>query len=438
MPFLVWVVRDGQVNTDVASNASVALLSVGAVTAAFIVGPIYDLLGCQICLLLGGWTYALYAGSLLAYNHHHNGGFVIAAGAILGLGAAFLWIPQGVIMTTYVPEAQKGRAIAVFWIIFNLGGSVGSFASLGLNFHSSKGTVSDSTYIAYIVIMLFGWVVGSLLLVTEKQLNGKYTGARTSTIKEKYAGMSLSRTLATFKFAFSVLTQWRMLCLIPMFFYANVFYTYQQNAVNAETFNIRTRSLNSALYWLAQMFGGLFMGAVLDFGRLTRKQRGCVAWTILFVTGFCIWGGGYAFQLWSNKRIAAGHKQDVDMRDRIYIGPMFLYIFYGMYDALWQGFCYWMIGANSNNPAVNAIMVGAYKTSQSCGGAMAWRLSSTHVPAMNQMAMNWGLTIGTLLIAVPSVLTISLTSQDPGNTIEGKDEEAAPEFVTADEKVELK
>lgn len=53
-----------------------------------------------------------------------NGAFVVASGAILGFGAAFLRVSQGAIMTTYVPEAQKGRAIAVFWIIFNLGGGV--------------------------------------------------------------------------------------------------------------------------------------------------------------------------------------------------------------------------------------------------------------------------------------------------------------------------
>ena len=62
-----------------------------------------------------------------------NSGFVIDAGAILAIGRSFLWVSQGAIITAYVPEAQKGRAIALFWIIFNLGGSAGSFVSFGLN-----------------------------------------------------------------------------------------------------------------------------------------------------------------------------------------------------------------------------------------------------------------------------------------------------------------
>ena len=49
------------------------------------------------------------------------------------------------IQTSYVSEAQKGRAIAVFWIIFNFGGGIGSLASFGINFHSQANTVTDGT-----------------------------------------------------------------------------------------------------------------------------------------------------------------------------------------------------------------------------------------------------------------------------------------------------
>jgi hypothetical protein len=48
-----------------------------------------------------------------------------------------------------------------------------------------------------------------------------------------------------------------------------------------------------------------------------------------------IWGGGFAFQKWQNRRIAAGLKQDIDyMQSSLSAGPIFLYIFYGTYDAL--------------------------------------------------------------------------------------------------------
>jgi MFS family permease len=400
----------GQVDPTVAANATVALLSVGAVTAIFVVGPAYDLLGPRLSLLLGGWTYALYSGSLLNFNHHQNAAFVIAAGALLGIGAAFLWIPQGVIMTSYVPEHQKGRAIAVFWIIFNFGGGIGSLASFGLNFHSKVGTVTDSTYIAYIVIMLFGWIIGSLFLCPPNKLNRKYHGERVSKVSREYEKLTLSKIMATGKFAIKTLTDWKLLALLPMFFYANVFYSYQQNSVNGHTFNIRTRSLNGALYWFAQMFGGFVMGGILDLQRFDRKRRAMAGWAVLFVTGMVIWGGGYKFQLWADARTAKGLIQDVDFKDSDYIGPMFLYIFYGAYDAFWQSFCYWMIGTKSNSPAISGILVGSYKAMQSTGGAMAWRVNALKVAPMAQLAMNWGLTAGTLVVAIPAVLSVTQTS----------------------------
>lgn len=71
-----------------------------------------------------------------AMNIHPNaGGFVIAAGAILGICAGLLWTAQGSLMMAYPTEGQKGKFIGIFWAIFNLGGVVGASVALGLNIH---------------------------------------------------------------------------------------------------------------------------------------------------------------------------------------------------------------------------------------------------------------------------------------------------------------
>ncbi|KJK65839.1 Major Facilitator Superfamily protein [Aspergillus parasiticus SU-1] len=393
----------GQVDGTVAANANVALLSAMAGTALFVVGPIFDRIGPRACLLIGGWTYPLYSGSLLCFNRTANGAFVIAAGAILGIGASFLWVAQGAIMTTYVPESQKGRAIAAFWIIFNLGGGIGSLASFGMNYHSTSGTVSDGTYIALLIIMAIGWLMGALICPPKS--------VRVSTLQTTPG--TEKNWLHVAKLTLKTVCDWRVISILPLFFCANVFYSYQQNTVNGMTFNIRSRSLNGALYWIAQMFGGLIMGFLLDVPGLNRQWRARVNWLFLFVTGMAIWGGGYAFQLWYDRRVAEGKKQDVDFTDSsISVGPMFLYIFYGMYDAFWQSFCYWLMGAQSNSPAVAAILVGAYKTFQSVGGAMAWRLDAMGKSPMLQFAVDWGLCMGALVIAIPAVLAVTLTNTD--------------------------
>ncbi|KAI1274702.1 putative MFS transporter [Xylaria sp. FL0933] len=389
----------GQVDPTVAANASVALLSTTAATALFIAGPIFSWVGPRICFLIGGWTYALYTGNLLHFNHHHNGTFVISSGAILGIGASFLWIVQGAIMTTYVEESQKGRAIAVFWIIFNLGGGIGSLVSFGLNYHSKSGTVTDSTYIALLVIMIFGYFLG-LFICSPSRIRLAQLHNAVETEKRSVKG--------TIRMAIKTITKWRVVCMIPLFYSANVFYSYQQNDVNGQTFNIRTRSLNGALYWIAQMLGGLIIGFILDMPSFSRSMRARIGWTVLIVTGLSVWGGGYAFQLWENKRLAAGHVQDIDYTNGgISTGPMILYIFYGGYDALWQGFAYWLIGTESNSSARAAILVGAYKTFQAAGGAMAWRINALHTSALTQLGMNWGLCIGSLIIVFPAVWTVS-------------------------------
>ncbi|PGG99465.1 hypothetical protein AJ80_09351 [Polytolypa hystricis UAMH7299] len=403
----------GQVDPTIAANANVALLSATAGTALFIVGPIFSIIGPRACWLVGGWTYALYSGSLLCFNIKGNGPFVIAAGAILGVGASFLWIAQGAIMTTYVPESQKGRAIAVFWIIFNLGGMIGSLVSFGLNFHSTLGTVSDSTYIAFIVIMAFGWMIG-VLICPPSRIKLVQLREAEEQIDEKRSIHKMAKVVV------DTLFQVKILCMLPLFFCANVFYSYQQNDVNGYTFNIRSRSLNSALYWMAQMFGGLIMGALLDLKFFNRRQRAWLGWTVLLVTGMAIWGGGYAFQKWQDRRLAAGQKQDLDYLDSsTATGPIFLYIFYGAYDALWQSFCYWLIGTMSNSAAIAAVLVGAYKTFQATGGAMAWRINALHKSGMTQLAMDWGLCIGSLFIVIPTVMSVTLTSRPEGEGSDG-------------------
>lgn len=415
----------GQVDSTNAAKATVALLSATAVTALTVAGPVFSLLGPRITFLIAGWTYALYSGALLSFNHNQNGAFVIGAGAILGIGASFIWIVQGAIMTTYVDESQKGRAIAVFWIIFNLGGGIGSLASFGLNYNSKSGTVSSSTYIALMVIMLFGWSLGVFICSPSRiRLAQLHRAVET----EKHTLKGIARTTV------KTLAKWRVMCMLPLFFSANVFYSYQQNEVNGETFNIRTRSLNGALYWIAQMLGGLLIGLLLDLPWFDRPTRAKIGWATVFVTGMAIWGGGYQFQKWQDARHAAGLRQDVDFKQGgIATGPIFLYIFYGAYDALWQGYAYWLIGTESNSSARAAVLVGAYKSLQAAGGAMAWAINFHKVAPMSQFGMNWGMCIGSLVIVLPTVLTVSKTTTTDDEADSTSSREEQPSKLVAED-----
>jgi hypothetical protein len=127
-----------------------------------------------------------------------------------------------------------------------------------------------------------------------------------------------------------------------MFFASNWFYTYQFQDVNLAQFNTRTRALNSTLYWFAQMLGALVFGFVLDFTYIRRTTRAKLAWIVMFVLTFAVWGGGYVFQRkYTREDKASDTYSPYDWKTNGYVGPMFLYILYGFYDAAWQTCVYW-------------------------------------------------------------------------------------------------
>ena len=114
----------GQFDASTADNANVALYSTFSVLG-FFAGSIANRLGIKLTLSLGGLGYVIYIASYLSYNHNQNEGFVIFAGAMLGVCAGMLWAAQGAIMMSYPPEQSKGRYISWFWMIFNLGAVIG-------------------------------------------------------------------------------------------------------------------------------------------------------------------------------------------------------------------------------------------------------------------------------------------------------------------------
>lgn len=115
----------GQLSATVNNNSNIALNATFSV-CAFFSGSFANRLGIRLTLSLGGIGYFIFVTSWLSYNINQNAGFCIFAGALLGLCAGLLWCAQGAIMMSYPSEANKGRYISWFWMVFNLGGVIGS------------------------------------------------------------------------------------------------------------------------------------------------------------------------------------------------------------------------------------------------------------------------------------------------------------------------
>lgn len=195
--------------------------------------------------------------------------------------------------------------------------------------------MSDGTYIGFIVLMFFGACL-ALTLCNAGDIVRK-DGSRVILMKNPTWQSELIGLFETLKFEPFVLL------LFPMFFSSNWFYVYQQNSVNGAHFNTRTKALNSLLYWTAQIIAAAVWGYCLDTERVRRTTRAKAALGVLFVLTFAIWGGGYAYEKTYTRASVATDSGFVptDWTDSGYAGPMFLYIFYGLYDAAWQATVYW-------------------------------------------------------------------------------------------------
>lgn len=147
-------------------------------------------------------------------------------------------------------------------------------------------------------------------------------------------------------------------------------------------------------------------GFCLDYSKIRRTVRAKAAWVAILILTLAVFGGGYAFQTTYTRESvseASGYVHK-DWSDPGYVGPMFLYIFYGFYDAAWQTCVYWFMGSLTNNGRKLTNFAGFYKGIQSAGAVVIWRLDSQDLAYMSEFGSSWGLLLGSLVCALPVLL----------------------------------
>ncbi|KAF8877285.1 major facilitator superfamily domain-containing protein [Infundibulicybe gibba] len=388
-----WIRRRRTSHSTTSANANAALYAMFAFSA-FFAGTINNKLGSRLTLLLGCTGYSLYMGSYLAVNIHPSaGGFVIAAGAILGISAGLLWAAQGSLILAYPTEGQKGRLISIFFAIFNLGGVVGASVSLGQNFHSTSNSVGNGTYICFLVLTLIGLAIPLLMVDPQKMI-------RTDGTKVA-APRHLSWKIELYGLWVTLRTDPMIVLLFPMFLASNWFPTWQYNDYNGAIFNIQARSLNNLVYWIAQIAGSIMIGTLLDHKNIRRRARAFSGWVVLLGMVFIVHTWGYFYQRQYTRESIPPDAQKMDIHDPGYVGRIWLYIFCGLLGAMWQTTVFWIMGAMSNDPAKLAHFSGLYTSIQSAGAAGVWRADAVKLPYMNVFLSTWILLVAGLLLAFP-------------------------------------
>lgn len=362
-------------------------------------GGIFNIIGHRITLFIGGLTYAVYVGAFMS----DNGPFAIFSGALLGIGAGFVWSAQGAIMMSYPKEENKGKYFATFWMIFNVGAVLGSLIPLVKEWNSALPEVSNGTYIGFMVIMCIGSIISLALLPPSKV---SYDDGTPVSI-HKYSNVGREAVEIAKLFG-----NWKMLLLIPLFAGSNYFYTYQFNVFNAGGwFNIRTRSLNNFLYWSFQIIGAGVFGLFLDYKGLKRPQRAWGALIINFLLFAAVWIGAIFYQRQYTRAEGVANNKAGTYHDVAdggnYGGELFLYAMFGAIDATYQGFCYWLMGALTNDTERAARYAGFYKAIQNVFNAVAGQVDgSIRAEYMTELIISWALCALGMICAIPVILTI--------------------------------
>jgi len=190
----------------------------------------------------------LQIASFLSYNHNANEGFVVAAGAILGVCASLFWTAQGAIMLSvrdalsaerhalpsasadtaslqYPTEQQKSAAFALVWIIFNLGALIGSAIEIGLTYNSESESLSDAVYAVFLVLTFLGACLSLMLKApsTVVRSNGSNVIVPVhSSWQREFKGL----------YQLLIADPW-ILLLFPLFLSSNFAYTWQQQMYSA-------------------------------------------------------------------------------------------------------------------------------------------------------------------------------------------------------------
>ncbi|KUJ23906.1 uncharacterized protein LY89DRAFT_633630 [Mollisia scopiformis] len=360
----------GLVSAGPANEANIALYTTFAI-GGFFGGIVVNRLGFRLSFVLGELGYALYSGSTLAYKHIGSKVFIVAAGTQLGFSAGWFWTAQTATITSYPTDGERGKAVAVWGLIYNSGACIGSLVSLDV-------TRSDGTSVEI---------------------------PRSPTWKE--ATLDLWKCLHR---------EPHLVFIFPMYFASNFFYPYQFNTFNLKHFTIRTRAFNNIIYWLAEIAGNLITGSLLDvkhacFSVRNRAQM-CLVILLLSTCGVCTCA--FLWQQGAAPITAVSGK--IDYTDHVYYTTgAALYAGFGLLAASYTGSLIWLLKPICPNDENRIHLGGIFKGIQSAGGAVAFHINTIGIAPTTELAINWGLLAGGILIAAPMVFKKARSKEEFSN-----------------------
>lgn len=380
-------------STSLADVTNCTLYAVFCITG-FCAGSILNTIGPRFTFTLGAFWYPFYASGLFYYDRTGNEVYPIFGGALLGFGAGCMWSAAGYIQLVYAEEKDKGYFIIVQYFASSFGSTVGALIAFALDIHGTTSTgVPTSVYIIFIVIMLSAVVFGGIFLQNPRNLR-RDDGTHLAIFPHHGFKVEL-KALA------HLIYDWRILVLLPAFFVTELGLPLE-SSINANYFNLRTRSLCNVMFWAIQIPATIALYPMLDNTHLRRRTRGLIGVTytcIIVLVAYIL-----------NISFAATHVLDrsipgpsLDWTDSGFGWVFTGYLFFGMIYTAWPIVCVWIIGSVCNDAGRLARYAGLFKGSSSLGMTIFFGVDSALTPWKNQIYAQFVL----MLIGLAILYTVS-------------------------------
>lgn len=183
-----------------------------------------------------------------------------------------------------------------------------------------RGSISEATYVALMTIMCLGFPF-ALNVSTADRVQRR--DGRPVVLKK-------APTLAkTFNILWAQIKTPTVLGLMPFMIYAQWFLSYQWQ-FNFAYFTVRTRALNSMLFYLGGLVAALSFGQLLDWTRFDRKTRARIGFFVVSITSGTSWIIGQAVQ-----HHYMTNPPTLDWAEKSYGLPCFLFLLWGISDPLY-------------------------------------------------------------------------------------------------------
>ncbi|GME42573.1 putative duf895 domain membrane protein [Neofusicoccum parvum] len=326
-------------------------------------GGLSNKIGLKWTLVLGTLGYPFYSAALYVNNRFGTEWFVLVGAVTCGLSASCLWASEAAIVLGYPEHRKRGRYVAIWLAIRNVGQLIGGAVNFGLNVrYATTGKVGYATYLVLIALQCCGLPLALALSPPAKVVRDD--GTRVVILKQT-SWRAEARAIA------KLVRTKRILLLIPVFVFGQWSTPYESNYL-ATYFTVRSRALGSFLTACSGITGDLVTGHALDHLPFERRIRARIVWCwIAFLfTGLYIWQTTNQVTYdrappsldWSQPGFGRGFASHIIWQYAI--------------ESL-QTYLYWTMGTLNDGVGTLARTTGLLRSFESVGSTFAYTTSAT-------------------------------------------------------------